>query len=98
MGKDRQRALIALNLGLLAILALVSLVPQAGAQNQPAARARGQYTMVAGDLRFGTGSGIWILDSVNEELVAIRWNDARRQLEGISFRNLTADRRAQPGR
>lgn len=97
---DRRRfqALLTLNGLLLALLVLVTVVPEptAGAQNQ--SRARGEYTAVAGEIRGGNSSAIYIVDSNNQELIAVRYNAGRRQLEGIGYRDLTEDLDAEPGR
>ncbi len=72
-------------------------VPARGVQ--PASRARGQYTMVAGELRGGgEASGIYIIDSINEEIVVLRWNDSRNQLDGLDYRSLEADAASQGDR
>lgn len=91
--------LIALNGALLVVLALVAFVPvgEAGSA-QPAGRAPGSYTAVAGELRFGNSSGIWLVDAVNQELVALRWNENRNTFDGIGYRNIAADMNNQGGR
>lgn len=93
------QALIAVNLALLAVLAYMTFAPEAGASAQPGnTRARGDYTMVAGEVNFGNSSAVWIVDSANQEIVAIRWDEGRRNFEGIGYRNLGDDVNAQPGR
>lgn len=94
----RRRWLIAANLGLGAAVAVAALaVPASGVQ--PAARARGHYTMVAGEVQGGgDASAIYIIDSTNEEMVAVRWNQSRSELDGIDYRNLHADANVVPGR
>ena len=61
-------------------------------------RARGVYTMLNGTIQGGNSDAIYIVDSANQEMVVVRWNDGRSALEGIGFRNLNADAQAQPGR
>lgn len=101
--------LLALNGVLLGVLAWVSLSPEAGAfssghgagqpgAGQPLTRARGDYSMVAGPIRTGNASAIWILDAANQELAVLRFNDSKQQLEGIGFRDLSADAQRRPGR
>jgi len=98
------RGLLALNGALLAVLALVTLgghLPASagvGSNAQPVNRARGEYTMVAGEIKFGDSSGIWVVDSANQEMVAIRWNDGRNSFDGIDYRNLAEDQARRPGR
>ncbi|MCC7388056.1 MAG: hypothetical protein IT431_04725 [Phycisphaerales bacterium] len=89
--RTRRRWLLATNLLLAASIGVaVWAVPANG--NQPAARARGQYSMVAGELRSGgEASAIYITDSINEELIALRWNDSRSQLDGLDYRSLQMD-------
>lgn len=97
--------LLALNGVLLGVLAWVSLSPEAtgGVLDQPGAgqpltRARGDYSMVAGPIRTGNASAIWIVDAANQELAVVRFNDSKQQLEGIGFRDLAADAQRRPGR
>lgn len=90
----RRRWLIAANLGLAGAIAVAALSgPALGIQ--PQARARGQYTMVAGQVQGGgSASAIYITDSINEEIVAVRWNQSRNELDGIDYRNLVEDAQA----
>lgn len=105
MTDRRVGGLIALNLGLLGVLGLVSLGPDASAQptsgqaspSQPT-RARGDYTMVAGEIRAGNASAIWLMDKSNQELVAVRWDEGRKILDGIGYRSLIDDAKAPPSR
>lgn len=102
---SKAAGLVALNAALLVVLALVAFVPTGSAsahsataqQGQPA-RAPGAYTMVAGDVRFGNSSAVWLIDSVNQELVGLRWNNSRNSFEGIGYRNIAADLNVQGGR
>jgi hypothetical protein len=89
--RTRRRWLLATNLLLAASIGVaVWAVPANG--TQPASRARGQYSMVAGELRSGgEASAIYITDSINQELVALRWNDSRSQLDGLDYRSLEMD-------
>jgi hypothetical protein len=90
--------LIALNCLLLAALALVTLGPGAGAQNQPSQRRlMGEYTMVGGAAQGVTGNVVYILDSSNMQLIALRWDQTRRSVAGVGYRDLRADREASAG-
>lgn len=91
------RGLIALNVGLVLAVGLAAVVPPALADRQPS-RARGVYTMLSGEIQGGNADAIFIVDSANQEMVVLRWNDSRSALEGIGYRNLNADGSAQPGR
>lgn len=84
-----QRGLIGLNVALLALLAWGALTPRAGAQGQ--ARLRGQYVMVGGKLSGSASSAIYIIDGVNRELAALRWDRSGQRLEAIGWRSLDAD-------
>ncbi len=94
------RALVALNLVLLAVLALITLVPKAGAQlgSSVDQRARGEYILVGGEPASGNSNAIYILDTANRELVAVRWNESTKVLEGIGYRDLSVDIFAEPDR
>lgn len=94
----RRKWLIAANIGLAAAIGILwTASPALGLQ--PASRARGQYTMVAGELRSGPKtSAVYIVDSVNQEMVAVRWNDSRNDLDGLDYRNLDTDQTKAPGR
>lgn len=95
-GRRVSRGLVALNVALALGLALVTLAPSADAQR--AARARGDYTMVAGAINGSTSHAIYIVDGANQEMVALRWNESSKSLDGIGFRDLAADVTARPGR
>lgn len=89
-------ALIALNAFLLGALGFVTFSPEAGAQ----ARRNGLYTIVGGTAN-GTVAGVaFIVDEVNQEMVAISWNEGNRTLGGLGYANLAADaqRGGQGGR
>lgn len=100
MGRSRAiaRVLVAVNVSLLAVLLALVWVPLAQAQREAPARARGLYTMVGGAIRGGNANAVWIIDALNRELIAIRWNESRRQLEGLGYRNLAEDAALRPGR
>lgn len=96
MSTKQFRALLTLNAALLAILAAIVLAPSADAQNR-ANRARGEYTMVSGRMLGAVEDAIWIIDAANEELLALRWNNSAKRLDGIGYRDLSQDA-AQAGR
>lgn len=92
--RTRRRWLLATNLMLAASVGIALwAVPARGVQGaQPSSRARGQYSMVAGELRSGgQASAIYIIDSINEEMIAVRWNQSRDQLDGLDYRSLEMD-------
>lgn len=87
-------ALIALNAALLVVLGLVSI-----ANAQPGARARGNYAMVGGEYLGGGGANaVYILDAANQELIAVKWDESRKVLDGIGYRDLSKDAQQRSGR
>lgn len=92
--------LIGLNAALLAVLTVVTIAgTRAGGTavagtHQPT-RARGSYTMVSGAVQGETTHAVYILDSVNQELLALRWNRNSNRFEGIGYRNLATDAQTQ---
>lgn len=93
------RGLLTLNAALLALLAAVTLAPDAGAQG--GGRLRGTYALVAGEADGSPDNVAYILDSTNQELLAVRWaatTGAQGDLEVIGARSLTQDQQARPGR
>ena len=97
MNDRRHRGLIVLNAVLLLVLGAIALGPKAGAQNA-IARAPGSYTMIGGRMNGGVANAVWIVDGTNQELVAIRWDTSRSRLDGLGFRDIVADGKAQAGR
>ena len=89
MNKKQFRALIALNGALLVALAAVALAPAADAQRGN--RARGQYTMVGGEVQGQEESAVYIVDAANQELIALFWDRNRRGFGALGYRNLTED-------
>ena len=101
---ERAYRLLLLNGVLLAILALLVIIPPGQpvqAAFQPEAgdeRPRGRYTLVGGRLGAGNTDAVWILDAVNQELVGVRWDASRGRIEGLGFRSLTDDLVVREGR
>lgn len=98
MNRRTTGRLVALNAALLAILAIVTLAPPLVASGQQATRARGRYTMVGGEIQGGNSNAIYVLDAANQEMVALRWDDSRKTLLGIGYRDLNDDAQVRPGR
>ncbi len=80
-------ALLAINGLLLLLLGVVTLGSPAGAQT----RVRGDYTMVAGSVNGSDSGAVYIVDTVNREMIAITYDPNQGQLEGVGYRNLAAD-------
>ncbi|MFN0010426.1 MAG: hypothetical protein ACKVS8_02150 [Phycisphaerales bacterium] len=57
----------------------------------PTSRARGQYLMLSGRTLGSNANSIFLVDTMNQELVGVRWDKAARKLAGIGYRNLAAD-------
>ncbi len=102
MKSRHKKLLLALNGTLLAFLAVVVVIPAPlpGAAEaiagQPgnggaANRQRGQYVMVSGRSSGSTGNVVYILDTVNREMVALKYNKGNSALEGVGYRNLSDD-------
>lgn len=81
------RGLLLLNAAMLAVLAVVTFAPNADAQN----RARGDYTMVSGPVPAMSGSAVYIVDTINQEMMVIAFSQSSKRLEGIGYRNLAQD-------
>lgn len=90
----RYRALIGLNVVLLGVLAMVVFAPSAGAE-QEARRNPGTYTMVTGRSPGSTEGAIWIIDASNQEMLVTRYNQSRKSLEMIGYRDLGEDASGQ---
>lgn len=90
--RGRLAALVALN-ALLVAAVLAGLVTSR-AQAQPGAtgqRARGNYLMIPGRVSGISGSAIYIVDSVNQELVVLRYQRSAGRLDTFAYRNLATD-------
>ncbi len=88
MTSSRVRGLVILNTLLLAILAGVTLGPHATAQVD---RRRGSFTLVSGTVKGSDGAVVWIVDEVNQDLVAVIWDAQQNRLEGLGYRDLMLD-------
>lgn len=106
----RQTTLLALGAANLAALTAIVLTWPAGAQ-QPAAtppnkapvkpldtRARGDYTMVSGRIGAGGNHVVYVVDSSNQEMIALRWDTTKQVFIGIGYRNLATDGKGARGR
>jgi hypothetical protein len=81
------RALLAVNAALLVLLAVVTFAPTADAQVRP----RGKYVLVAGGVSGSVSSAVYIMDTVNQELIAINYEYSTKRLKGVGHRNVAAD-------
>ncbi|MCA9294796.1 MAG: hypothetical protein KDA20_13390, partial [Phycisphaerales bacterium] len=86
MRHKKYGALIALNASLVGVLLLVSLPAGAEAQQGTAStRGRGNYTMVAGQIQGSSEDAVWIVDAANEEIMAMRWDLSRQDVQFLGF-------------
>ncbi|MEQ9094983.1 MAG: hypothetical protein RIE32_01830 [Phycisphaerales bacterium] len=89
---DPRVALLAVNAGLLLALGVVTLAPAATAQQ--AQRPRGEYLLLGGQMTGSPSSGVHVIDTSNQEMVTLKWDQSRQAFEGIGFRNLREDAQA----
>lgn len=92
-------ALISLNAVLLVLLGLVVMTPPAGGQGAGPGgvdRARGTYTMVGGKMIGSPEAAIYVVDAVNQELVAAKWDRSRKALRFLGYHALQPQRRTGP--
>ncbi len=96
---------------LAAVTAVVLSWPSGAGAQQPAqtapgkapvkvmdARARGDYTMVSGRIGAGGNHVVYVVDSSNQEMIALRWDTTKQVFIGIGYRNLSADGKGARGR
>ena len=96
------KGLVVLNLALLFAFGTLTFSQRAHAQNRAdsttANRVPGDYSVVGGSPLGGVTSTIYVLDSANREMIALKWNDSTKQLEGIGYRDLDMDTKSDPDR
>lgn len=79
--------LLLLNGMLLLILGAMCLGPRADAQN----RGRSEYLAITGGANGASGGIVYIVDTVNQEMIAVTYNTNFKRLDGIGYRNLAMD-------
>ncbi len=92
------KPLVILNVALLALVITLGVARNAGANGSQPDRARGAYSMISGAIQGGSNDVAYIIDTVNQELVAIDWNGANSQFRVIGYRNLAVDSKQRGGR
>lgn len=67
--------------------------PAAGGAGGAAAapRAHGQYLMLSGRVQGANTNALYLIDTANQELVALKWNRSAGRLEALGYRSLQAD-------
>ena len=100
MKKRTLGGLIGLNALLALCLVAVTFAPAVTAQQPAAARGPGDYTMVAGRVQGQTPSVVYIVDAMNQEMVAVMWDQSRRRMREVGYRDLADDGQStvRPGR
>lgn len=97
MAPTRRQALLALNAALALVMLVVAVAPHAIAQQRPA-RVRGDYVLVSGRIQGSNSNAIYVVDTANQELLALRWSENNKRLEPLAYRNLGSDILLNPGR
>jgi len=92
---DPQTALIALNVALLGVLGVVTLSPQADAQQ--GRRPRGEYMMLGGQITGAPANALHVIDVTNQEMITLRWDQSRKRFDGVGYRNLRLDAQGAAG-
>lgn len=99
--KRRVFPMVIVNAVLLGVLAFVEFGPVATAQpgmDGPSARPRGAYTLVGGRVQTGNANAVWVVDSANQEMVVLQWEDGRNIIKGIGYRDLDEDAEGRSNR
>ena len=88
------------NVALLVLVGVVVVQPKSADAQAPVGsqRARGDYTLISGDISAGSTAAIYIIDSANQEVLTMRWDNSRLTLTTIGYRDLQADAAAIPSR
>lgn len=87
--RNQRRAVVWLNVALLAALAAVTLTPAASGQR--AQRARGDFAMVSGPVQGLSAEGVYLIDARNGEAAAFYWDQSRRTLQTMGYRDIARD-------
>ena len=92
---DPRVALVAVNAVLLLALGAVSLAPTALAQQGQ--RPRGEYLLLGGQMTGSPTNAVHVIDTSNQEMVTLRWDQSSKAFEGIGYRNLRLDAQGGAG-
>ncbi len=92
---DPRVALVAVNVSLMLVLGVVTLAPTADAQQSQ--RPRGEYIVLGGQMTGAPTSAVHVIDTSNQEMVTLRWDQSKKEFEGIGFRNLRIDAQGNRG-
>ena len=81
------RGLLLLNMFLLLVLGAVTF----GAHVQAQSRSRGEYTMVAGGVNGTDADAVFVVDTINQEMLSVYYDYNSKTIQGLGYRNLSAD-------
>ena len=95
--RRQRKVLIGINAGLLMAAGAVHWAASPGLA-QDDNRSRGSYMLIGGEIQGGDANAIYVLDTINEELIAVRWNHSRRELEQLGYRDVRRDTSQEAGR
>ncbi|GEM_PF-4241843 len=88
--------LIALNIVLLTVLALVNFAPTVRAEGSTAA---GDYVIVGGSVNGATSNAVYVLDQRTGVLLSFLYDRSKKKLDGLAARSVVNDgKRAAPSR
>jgi hypothetical protein len=82
------RGLIVLNSLLLVLLGAVTFGSRADAQ---ATRVRGEFTMIDGGANGSDADVVYVVDVVNQEMIAVTYDQSKSIIDGVGYRNLATD-------
>lgn len=96
--KRRFGGLIAINLALLTLLAIITWAPTSNADSEAFAPS-GDYIMVGGQVTGLTGSGVYVLDQRSGILLGLKYDLGSKKMKRMSIRNINHDAaKSGPGR
>ncbi len=84
------KGLLLLNAGLVGALGALLWMGEAGAQGA-ATRAEGRYVLLSGEASGLSTPVVYVLDTANQEVIALRWDERTDRAEILGFRDLRAD-------
>lgn len=92
---NRRNGLLWINAALLLALAAVALSPSATGQR--AIRAQGDYIVVGGNIQGLPAQALYIIDARNQEIGAFYFDQSRKLLTPIGYRDMELDTRRSEG-
>lgn len=83
--------LIAINLVLLALLAMVTFAPATNADSNTLDNGAGDYIMVGGRVSGSTSNVVYVLDQRSGILIALKYDLSSKKMKGLGIRNVNQD-------